>query len=153
MNWETELMTGGERGERLGKVKLKHRIFQGDCLSPLLFVLSLTPMSLVLHNVKTGYDLRSPRITDLSYMDDLKLFGKTEKQLDSLMNMVHIYGVDTSIEFSLSKCGVLIVQKGKLVNIVGIEFPSGEKTKETDLDSGYKYLGVLEADCTKDTEM
>ena len=34
MNWETKLMTGGERGETLGKIKLKHRIFQGRCLSP-----------------------------------------------------------------------------------------------------------------------
>ena len=89
MNWETELMTGGER---LGKVKMKHGIFQGDSLSPLLFVpSSLIPMSLVLHKVKAGYDLHkgSPKINHLSYMhDDLKLFGKTEKQFDSIIIMI-----------------------------------------------------------------
>ena len=33
-------------------------IFQGDSLSPLLFVLCLTPLSLVLRNVKAGYEFK-----------------------------------------------------------------------------------------------
>ena len=45
------------------------------------------------------------------------------------------------------------MQKGKLVHIVGTEFSSDEKIKEIDLDSGYKYPGILEADDTKDTKM
>ena len=32
----------------------------------------------------------------------------------------------------------------------GIEIPSGEKIKEIDLEKGYKYLGILEADGIKD---
>ena len=129
-------------GERLGKVTIKHGIFQGDILSPFLFVLSLTPMSLVLHKVKADLRKGSRRINHLSHMDDLKSFGKTEIQLDSLINMVHIYSEDISMEFGLRKCGILIMQRGKLVHTVGMEFPSSEKIKEIDLDSGYKYLGI-----------
>ena len=39
--WRTELSSGGER---LGKVKIKRGILQGDTLSPLLFVMSLIPL-------------------------------------------------------------------------------------------------------------
>ena len=124
-------------GERLGKLKIKHGIFQGDILYPLLFVLSLSTMSLVLHKVKADLRKGSPRINHLSYMVDLKLFGKTEIQLDSLINTLHIYSEDVSMEFGLSKCAILIIQKGKLVHTVGIEFPSSERIKEIDLDSGY----------------
>ena len=46
--WETELQAGNER---LGKVEIKRGIFQGDSLSPLLFVLTLIPLSLILKKV------------------------------------------------------------------------------------------------------
>ena len=41
----------------------------------------------------------------------------------------------------------------EIIGIEGIEFPSGEKIKEINPDSGKKYLGILETDDTKDTEM
>ena len=69
------------------------------------------------------------------------------------MKTVRIYSEDVRMEFGIGKCGMLIVEKGKLVHTEGIEFPCGEKIKEIDRDSGYKYLGILEADDTKDFEM
>ena len=44
-------------GNELGDVKVNRGIFQGDSLSPLLFVLCMMPMSLVLRKVKAGYEL------------------------------------------------------------------------------------------------
>ena len=35
----------------------------------------------------------------------------------------------------------------------GIAFPCGEKIKEIDRDSGYKYLAILEADDIQDIEI
>ena len=40
LNWETELTSGNEK---LGSVKIKRGIFQGDSLSPLLFIIALIP--------------------------------------------------------------------------------------------------------------
>ena len=57
------------------------------------------------------------------------------------------------MEFCISKCGVLVMKKGKLIHSEGIEMPSGDRIKEIDADNGYKYLGILEADDIKDTEM
>ena len=139
-------------GQSLGKVKIQRGIFQGDSLSPLLFIICLVPLSLILRTVKAGFEFRKsgPSINHLLCMDDVKLFGKTEKQLESLMNTVRIFSDDIRMEFGIKKCGVLVMKKGKHVRSEGIEIPSGEKIKEIDLANGYKYLGILEADGIKD---
>ena len=46
--WRTELSSGGVR---LGDVNIRRGIFQGDSFTPLLFVLSLIPLTLVLRKV------------------------------------------------------------------------------------------------------
>ena len=52
--WRTDLTSGKNV---LGEVRIKRGIFQGDSLSPLLFVLALIPLTLILRDVKAGYDL------------------------------------------------------------------------------------------------
>ena len=86
-------------------------------------------------------------------MDDLKLFGKTESQLDTLLNTVHIFSQDIKMEFGISKCGILLMKRGKLPKVDGITVPTGEKIEEIDKDKGYKYLGILEADGIKSSEI
>ena len=51
-SWTVDLTSGGEM---LGQVKIKRGIFQGDSLSPILFVLTMIPLSIVLNNLKVGY--------------------------------------------------------------------------------------------------
>ena len=76
--WKTELTSWGQK---LGTVRIKRDIFQEDSLSPLLFVLALTSMSLVLREVKTQYQLGDlqGKFNHLLFMDDLKLIGQNEK--------------------------------------------------------------------------
>ena len=135
-------------------MRRKRGIFQGVSLSPLLFVISLIPMTFILRKVKAGYEVRKagPTINHLLYMDDLKLFGKTEKQHDTLMNTVYIFSEDIRMEFGISKCRVLVMKEGKLIHSEGLEIQSGDRIKEIEADKGYKYLGILEAGDIKDTE-
>ena len=60
--WNTELTAGNQR---LGNVKIRRGIFQGDSLSPLLFVLVIIKKE----RKKTNH---------LRFIDDLKLFAKNE---------------------------------------------------------------------------
>ena len=76
-------------------------------------------------------------------MDDLKHFGKSEYQIDSLEQTVFIFSEDIGMEFGLKKCGVVILKKGKLVKFDGIHLPNQEIMKEVD-ENGYTYLGILE---------
>ena len=45
------------------------------------------------------------------------------------------------------------MKRGKLAKIDGITVPTGDKIEETDKDKGYKYLGILEADDIKSSEI
>ena len=55
------------------------------------------------------------------------------------------------MEFSIKKCGVIIMIRGKVTLIDRAYIPSGEKIKE--IEDGYKYLGMLENDRLKEQEM
>ena len=46
------------------------------------------------------------------FMDDLKLFGKNEEQISSLVTTVNICSGDIGMEFGLTKCGILTLKRG-----------------------------------------
>ena len=73
--WKLELTSNGGS---LGNVEISRGIFEGDSLSPLLFVLCLVPLSLILRRVKFHYEFgdKKTRIKHLLFMDNLKLFAK-----------------------------------------------------------------------------
>ena len=108
--WKLSLMSNGED---LGEVNVKRGIFQGDSLSPLLFILSMVPLSLILRKVKAYYEWgkKDYKLNHLLYMDDLKLFAKSEEQIDTLVRTVHVF----STEFGMKKCGILTMKRGKVV--------------------------------------
>ena len=150
--WNTELMANGEK---LGKVEIKRGIFQGDSLSPLLFVLALIPLSLVLRKERYGYRLGKDRtsINHLLFMDDLKVYGKNKDEVDGLVNTVRIFSEDIGMKFGIKKCAVLILKRGKVCSSDGILLPDQQKIKNLGDDEEYKYLGVLESDQIKHEEM
>ena len=78
----------------------------------------------------------------LLFMDDLKLFGKSDNQIDILLKTVFTFSDDIGMEFGLKKCGVVILKKGKLVKFDGIQLPNDEIMKEVD-ENGYTYFGIL----------
>ena len=69
----------------LGEVEIKGGIFQGDFLSPLVFVLALILLNLILRKEKAAYEFSESKekINHLLFMDDLKLYSRSEKGLDS----------------------------------------------------------------------
>ena len=73
--------------QSLGGVDIKQGIFWGDSLSTLLFVLCLIPLTLILHKSEIAYQFSSSKekINHLLSMDDLKLYAKNEKPLESLV--------------------------------------------------------------------
>ena len=85
-------------------------------------------------------------------MDDLKLHGKSESEIKGLMSTVEVFSQDTGVEFSIEKCGVIIMNRGKVQSTDGMKLPSGKKMRETEED-GYKYLEILEYDRIKEQVM
>ena len=85
-------------------------------------------------------------------MDDLKLFGKSNEQIGSLVQTVFTFSEDIGMEFSLKKCGMVLMKRGKLVKSDGILLPNQKIMKEVD-ENGYTYLGILELAEIKEYEM
>ena len=150
--WKLELTSSGKS---LGTVEIRRGIFQGDSLSPLLFVLAIIPLTLILRKTKAKYLLSDKTtINHLLFMDDLKLFGKSREQIDSLVKTVFMFSQDIGMEFGIKKCGMLVLKRGKVdkETSFSINLPDG-KILETIEEEGYRYLGVLEYDKVKEKEM
>ena len=62
-------------------------------------------------------------------MDHLKLYSRSEKGLDTLVQTVRVFSEDIGIDFGIEKCAMLVMEKGKTVKSVGIEFPDGKAIK------------------------
>ena len=126
--WKVMLYSGNSE---LGEVEIKRGIFQEDSLSPLVFVLALTPLSLILRKAKAAYKFSESKekINYLLFIDDLKLHSRSEKRLDSLVQTVRVFREDIGVEFGIEKCVMLVMEKGKIVKSVGIELPDDKVIK------------------------
>ena len=79
--WRVKLKAGGKN---LAETKIQRGIFQGDALSPLLFIIVMMPLSYILRKCTAGHKLTKSqeKINQQMYMDDTKLFTKNEKELE-----------------------------------------------------------------------
>ena len=82
------------------------------------------------------------------YRNDIKLFAKNEKELETLIHAVKIYSQDIRMEFDIEKRIMLIMKSGKQHMTNGMELPNQKKIRTLGEKETYKYLGILEADNT-----
>ena len=150
--WRVDLTCSNQS---LGRVNIKRGIFQGDSLSSLLFVLGLIPLTLILHKSESTYQFSSmkEKINHLLFMDDLKLYAKNKKGLDSLVQTVRIFNDDIGMEFGIYTCTTLVLKRGKLTKFDEISLPDGTVMKVLIEEAVYKYLGVIQADQIRYTKM
>ena len=125
-------------------MKINRGIFQGDSLSPLLFVVSLLPLAPVLRKMKQGYSFgkEKSKLNQLLFMGDLKLYGGSQPDIDSLIQTVYIVTHDIGMRSGIDKCGILAMRRGKESECEGITIGSREVIGEID-DGGYKYLDIM----------
>ena len=82
------------------------------------------------------------KVNKLFFMDELKLYEKNGKEIDSLIKTVWQCSEDINIKFGILKCAVVSLKKGKKTKREGTILPNGEEIGEPGV-GGYKYLGVL----------
>ena len=87
-------------------MKVRRRIFQGDALSPLLFVIAMMPRNHILRKCAAGHKLSKSQ-------DQPHLFAKNEKELETLKQTVRIYSQDRGMECGIEKYTMLEMKKGK----------------------------------------
>ena len=89
--WRVELTA---EGRSLAETKIQRGIF-------LSFIIAMMPLNHILRKCTAGYKLTrsQEKINHLIYMDDIKLFAKNEKELESLIHAVIIFNQDIGMEF------------------------------------------------------
>ena len=77
-----ELTAGGRN---IAEAKAQKSILQGDALSPLLFLITMIPLNFILRKCTAGYKLSKSqeKINLLMQVEDIKLFAKNEKELET----------------------------------------------------------------------
>ena len=98
-------------------------------LTPLLLIIAMIPLNHIHRKCTTGYKLSrsQEKINHLMYIDDIKLFAKNVKELETLIHAVRIYYQDIGMEFGREKCAMLVMKSGKRHLTDGIELPNQDK--------------------------
>ena len=147
-NYNTDLTSCREH---MAHIDIRRAIFQGDSLSPLLFVLCMIPLNQILRKVKSGYTFENgEKLNKLLFMDGLKIFAKSECEVNGSVSTVQILSNDIRMEFGIQKCGVLVLKTGKVMLSKEVDIPDGERIKEV-VKNGYKYLGILQYNKIKES--
>lgn len=125
--WKTFLTANSKA---LGEVSFKRGIFQGATISPILFIIVLIPLSMTFQEIEYGYNLeKQHKINHLLFIDDLRLYRKNERELNSFIITVNTFSEYTDVTFCMDKCKVLVIQQGRKKHSDGLKMPDGDPRK------------------------
>ena len=154
--WNTDLYlppehknnTRDNKDNIIENIKIKSGIYQGDSLSPLLFCVTLFPLSSILNNTNKGYQCKYERekVNHLLYVDDLKLIAQSDEELAEQLVVVKGFSDDVRMEFGLDKCAKATFIKGRLHTKQNIKIDDTVTIRGLDQVEVYKYLGIDEHD-------
>ena len=153
-NWRTTLhMSHNETQHKSHEIPIKCGIYQGDSFSPLLFCMALFPLSKILENVKGGYTINKTTITHLFYMDDLKLYAKTDKALEDMLSVTNTFSSDIGMSFGIEKCAKVTLKRGKQIQSSNITLDQDLTVQDLNQEKNYKYLGIEETGSISHAQM
>ena len=72
------------------------------------------------------------KLNHFLFMDDLKLFFKSEEQVVTLKRTVHIFNTDSGMEFGKKKFGFLTMKREEIVRCEERKLPKSELMKEVE---------------------
>ena len=103
---------------------------RGLVVSITIHYYSHTVVFITLNTIYYGYLFyKETPINYLLFMDDLKLYGKAELELQSLVHAVWITSKDIGMEFEMGKFGTVLIKKEKICDMEDIEMPDGQQMK------------------------
>ena len=159
-NWSTQIHLKHEGGTLItSNINIDCGIFQGDSFSPLLFTLALAPLSELPRKSGCGYDLgrkagsQGNLIHHLFYMDDLKLFAKSDKQMAQMLDIVYQFSQDINMKFGLDKCAKVTIHQGEIKQSGNIQIVRDTAMTELEADGCYRYLVLTENNQINHKEM
>ena len=111
-----------------------------------LFCIALIPLTNALKRADCGYQVNGieRKISHLLYLDDLKLLGRNENDLESEMKIVQTISKDINMKFGLEKCARICLKVGSAQSKMHVGSTFENDIKGLDPRKVYKYLGIEE---------
>ncbi len=141
--WATDILAQTEDGTVKLPIAFERDLFQGDSLSPLLFCLSVAPLSWELRKGKGFKSIHNPPplpVTHLMFMDDLKLYEESREELEEPIRKVEKLSEQVGMRLGLRKCAVAHVREGRVVGGGPAKLDSGAAIAEI---AGEETYGTL----------
>ena len=130
-------------------IKYHNGLPQGDCLSLMLFILCVNPLSHLLNQLP-GYKIgppgnRNEEISHLFFVDDLKTFAQDEQHTKLQLDLITTVTNDIGMQSGSDKCAYCNIERGTQKSL-GSKFEiNGLELNELQHGEFYKYLGQDEA--------
>ena len=119
----------------------KKGIFQGDPLSPIIFIMCFNPIIEYLQTEKMhGYIMNDMRYITAPFADDFCLITRNKKTHQRLINKIQDLTTSMGLTLKPVKCRSLSIQAGRPTDI---PFTIGANVVPTLFESEHKFLGSL----------
>ena len=112
-------------------------IKQGCVLFPTLFSVLMNDLVSMLSEQNLGVNLASDIINCLLFADDIVLMGKSEQELQTLLNITARFASKWNLKFYSKKSKVMVIDKK--IDKLKLWYLGNDQIEETNV---YKYLGV-----------
>ena len=139
-SWNTRVVANTLHGQEVSEpIVFSKGLPQGGALCPRLFTICLNPVAWKI-SASMGYKLSKPistGVTDLLYIDDLKVFAASESRLNRVLESTQAAMEDIGLQWNPRKCAVVHLRRGVHSqqtfgrDIVGGRVPSLEEGRQT----------------------
>ena len=146
-SWNTRIVANRAHGQEVSEpIVFRKGLPQGDALCPRLFTICLNPVAWKI-SASEGYKLSTPistRVTDLLYIDDLKVFAASESKQNRVLESTQAAMEDIGLQWNPRKCAVVHIRRGVHSQESSGRYLAGERLPTLEEGRTYKFLGVLE---------
>ena len=100
---------------------------------------------LELNSSSYGYKIRTDWITNLFYMDNLKIYAKDDSKVEGLLKIVKEFSDNIGMESALSKYAQATFKRGKSEKSDHVQLEDEAIIKDLEQEKFNKYLGFDES--------
>ena len=122
-------------------------VLRGDCLSLMLFILSVNPLSFLL-SLLLGCNIaktnnKKQKLAHLFFVDDLKSFARNEKEATLQLDLITQFTKDIDMKFGQDKHAYIYIVRG-IQKSLGTKLSiNGTDIEELDSGETYTYLILI----------
>ena len=108
-----------------------------------------------MNKLNTGYEEHTTKtkVSHLLDMDDLKLIGKREEELQKEMQVVRTFSDDIHTEFGLDKRAKIVLKRGKLVQSQNLILDFNKEIQQLKQGKTQKYLRIEDSEGVQHQQM